>query len=107
MPAVAEQADYYGVLRDVAKRARTPATSIFTAVSDCGELLGTVNFFADMRHYGADGVASSISNAAGMRYLAVKPERRGGGIGSSLQPTGISTMRGTGLSARRLGSIRL
>jgi GNAT superfamily N-acetyltransferase len=84
MPAVAEQADYYGVLRDVAKRARTPATSVFAAVSDCGELLGTVNFFADMRHYGSDGVASSISNAAGMRYLAVKPERRGGGIGRTL-----------------------
>ena len=99
MPAVAEQADYYGVLRDVEKRAHTPATSVFTAVSDSGELLGTINFFADMRHYGSGGTANSISNAAGIRYLAVKPERRGCGIGRSLTAYCIGLARELGKSA--------
>jgi len=84
MPSVSEQPDYYGVLRDVARRAQAPATRVFTAVNDSGELLGTINFFADMRQYGSDEVTRSISNAAGIRYLAVKPERRGSGIGRSL-----------------------
>jgi GNAT superfamily N-acetyltransferase len=84
MPRVNEQPDYYGVLRDVARRAHPPATRVFAAVSDYGELLGTVNFFSDMRQYGSDEAASSTPNAAGIRYLAVKPERRGGGIGRSL-----------------------
>ena len=106
MPAVVEQADYYGVLRDVAKRAHAPATSVFTAVSDCGELLGTVNFFADMSQYGSDGAASSISNAAGIRYLAVKPERRGDGIGRSLTAYCIGLARELGKSAVILHTTR-
>ncbi len=97
MPSVGEQPDYYGVLRDVARRAHPPATRVFTAVSDSGELLGTVNFFADMRQYGS--AASSISNAAGIRYLAVKPERRGSGIGRSLTVYCISLAHELGKSA--------
>jgi GNAT superfamily N-acetyltransferase len=84
MPSAVEQPDYYGVLRGIAKRAEDPAISVFTAVSNSGELLGVVNFFADMNSYGAAGAASSISNAAGIRYLAVKPGCRGSGIGRSL-----------------------
>jgi GNAT superfamily N-acetyltransferase len=99
MPSVREQPDYYGVLRDVAKRAHPPATSVFTAVSDCGELLGTVNFFADMREYGSDEAASLISNAAGIRYLAVKPERRGFGIGRALTVYCIALAYDLGKSA--------
>ena len=99
MPSVVEQPDYYGLLRDVAMRAHNPANSVFTAVSDSGELLGTVNFFADMSQYGSDGAASSISNAAGIRYLAVKLERRGGGIGRSQRFGGES--RQSSISPRR------
>jgi GNAT superfamily N-acetyltransferase len=98
MPAVAEQADYYEVLRDVAKRARAPATRVFAAVSDCGELLGTVAFFADMSRYGSGEAASSISNTAGIRYLAVKPESRGSGIGRSLTAYCVDVARGLGKS---------
>src|ERR1700730_10558561 len=68
MPGVVEQPDYYGLLRDVAMRAHNPANTVFTAVSDSGELLGTVNFFADMSQYGSDRAACSISNTAGIRY---------------------------------------
>ncbi len=98
MPAVVEQADYYEVLRDVAKRARPPATRVFAAVSDCGELLGAVTFFADMSRYGSGAAASSISNAAGIRYLAVKPECRGSGIGRSLTACCVDVARGLGRS---------
>jgi ribosomal protein S18 acetylase RimI-like enzyme len=106
MPSVVEQPDYYGLLRDVAMRAHNPANSVFTAVSDSGELLGTVNFFADMSQYGSDRAASSISNAAGIRYLAVKPERRGGGIGRSLTAYCIGRARELGKSAVILHTTR-
>jgi ribosomal protein S18 acetylase RimI-like enzyme len=99
MPCIGEQPDYYGVLRDVARRAQIPATSVFTAVSDSGELLGTVNFFSDMRQYGSDEATRSFSNAAGIRYLAVKPERRGDGIGRSLTAYCIVLARELGKSA--------
>ncbi len=97
MPSVGEQPDYYEVLRDVARRAHPPAARVFTAVSDSGELLGTVNFFADMREYGS--AASSVANAAGIRYLAVKPECRGSGIGRSLTAYCIGLAYDIGKSA--------
>jgi len=106
MPSVVEQPDYYGLLRDVAMRAHNPANSVFTAVSDSGELLGTVNFFADMSQYGSERAGSLISNAAGIRYLAVKPERRGGGIGRSLTAYCIGRARELGKSAVILHTTR-
>ncbi|MGH8137835.1 MAG: GNAT family N-acetyltransferase [Steroidobacteraceae bacterium] len=74
----------------------TPAISIFVAVSNSGELLGSVDFIADMKQYGSAGAANSIADAAGIRLLAVKPECRGRGIGRSL--TAFCTGR-----ARELG----
>jgi GNAT superfamily N-acetyltransferase len=106
MPTVVEQPDYYGALRDIAKRAEHPAISVFTAVSDSGELLGTVNFFADMNQYGFAGAADSISNAAGIRYLAVKPECRRSGIGRSLTTHCIGRARKLGKSAVILHTTR-
>jgi hypothetical protein len=35
-----------------AMRAHNSANSVFVAVSDSGELLGTVNFFANLSQYG-------------------------------------------------------
>lgn len=96
MPTPAEQPDYYELLRDVGRRAHNPAISIFVAVSNSGELLGSVDFIADMKQYGSAGAANSIADAAGIRLLAVKPECRGRGIGRSL--TAFCTGR-----ARELG----
>jgi ribosomal protein S18 acetylase RimI-like enzyme len=99
MPSVAEQPDYYEVLRDVAKRAGNPAIEVFAAVSDSGEVLGSVDFISDMKQYGSAGRATSISNAAGIRFLAVKPECRGKAIGRTLTAFCIDRARELGKSA--------
>jgi len=99
MPGVVEQRDYYAVLRDVATRARNPANSVFVAARKSGELMGSVDFINDMKEYGARGAASTISNAAGIRYLAVKSEFRGNGIGRSLTAYCVSRARELGKSA--------
>jgi predicted N-acetyltransferase YhbS len=54
----------------------------------------------------ADRAASSISNAAGIRYLAVKPERRGAGIGRSATAYCIGRARELGKSAVILHTTR-
>jgi ribosomal protein S18 acetylase RimI-like enzyme len=99
MPGAVEQPDYYAVLRNVATRARNPANSVFLAASDRGEILGSVDFISDMKEYGARGGASMISNAAGIRFLAVKSEFRGNGIGRSLTDYCVSRARELGKSA--------
>jgi GNAT superfamily N-acetyltransferase len=46
--------------------------------------VGSIDFIADMKHYGSAGAASSIANAAGIRLLAVRRDWRGEGIGKAL-----------------------
>ena len=106
MPGVADQPDYYAVLRDVAKRANNPANSVFIATSKLGGLLGSVDFISDMKHYGVRGAASTISNAAGIRYLAVKTDFRGNGIGRSLTAYCVDRAREFGKSAIILHTTR-
>lgn len=84
MPAPEEQPEYYGLLLDVATRAANPAIRVLVAADDAGEVLGCVDFIDDVKHYGSGGTVSTIENAAGMRLLAVRPERRGLGIGRAL-----------------------
>jgi len=96
MPKVDEQPDYYGMLRDVATRVGRSAISVFAAVSDSGELRGSVDFIADMKQYGSGGTASTIANAAGIRLLAVTPECRGQGIGKALTQFCIEQARELG-----------
>jgi GNAT superfamily N-acetyltransferase len=98
MPKVDEQRDYYEMLRDVAKRAGNSAISVFAAVSDSGELLGSVDFIDDMKQYRSGGTASTVSDAAGIRLLAVAPECRGKGIGKALTQFCIEQARGLGKS---------
>ncbi len=84
MPTPEDQAEYYKMLLDVAKRAGNPAISILAAVSDAGDLLGSVDFIADMKQYGSGGTARDVPEAAGVRLLAVRDECRGKGIGKAL-----------------------
>lgn len=76
MPTGEEQPEYYAMLRDVEKRARNPSICVFAAAGDFGELLGCVDFINDMKQYGSGGTVSQISDAAGIRLLAVRPECR-------------------------------
>lgn len=84
MPRPEDQPEYYRMLLDVAKRAGNPAISILAAVGDAGELLGSVDFIADMKQYGSGGTAKDVPGAAGIRLLAVRDECRGRGIGKAL-----------------------
>lgn len=84
MPKPLDQPDYYDRLLDVAKRAENPAITIFAAVGDSGELLGSVDFIADATQYGSGGTAGEVPDAAGIRLLAVRPESRGSGVGKAL-----------------------
>ena len=106
MPGIIEQPDYYAVLRNVARRADNPANCVFLAAGNRGELMGSVDFISDMKEYGARGAASAILNAAGIRYLAVKSEFRGNGIGRSLTAYCIDRARELGKSAVILHTTR-
>ncbi|HKE14504.1 MAG TPA: GNAT family N-acetyltransferase [Kofleriaceae bacterium] len=98
MPGADEQPGYYEMLRDAAARARNPAIRILAAAGESGELLGCVDFIADMAHYGSGGTATSIPDAAGIRLLAVAPEGRGRGIGKALTHACIARARELGRS---------
>ena len=84
MPTVAEQPEYYAMLRDVATRASKPSLRVFAAIDASGQLLGSVDFIGDMGDYGSGGTASAITDAAGIRLLAVTPISRGWGTGKRL-----------------------
>jgi GNAT superfamily N-acetyltransferase len=100
MPTVDQQPDYYATLADVAGRASKPSWTIFVAAGPTGELLGSIDFIEDMQHYGSGGSAVSITDAAGVRFLAVNDAWRGKGAGKALTRFCIER-------ARALGKARL
>lgn len=100
MPSPDEQPEYYRMLRDVAKRASNSSIHVFAAVSDSGEVLGSVDFIDDMKQYGSGGTAGSIPDAVGVRLLAVGPGYRGLGLGKAL--TLFCIARATELRKSRL-----
>jgi GNAT superfamily N-acetyltransferase len=100
MPQPQEQPDYYAMLADVGGRAARPALTVFVATNAAGDLLGSIDFIADMRHYGSGGTASSVTDAAGIRLLAVDDAFRGRGAGKALARFSIDR-------ARDLGKARL
>jgi GNAT superfamily N-acetyltransferase len=100
MPTVDEQPDYYATLADVAGRAARPSWTVLVALEPAGELLGSIDFIEDMQHYGSGGSAVTITDAAGVRFLAVNDAHRGKGAGKAL--TNFCIAR-----ARALGKARL
>lgn len=98
MPGPDKAPDYYQMLADVSSRAGHPAMSVFAAVRESGELLGSVDFIRDVKHYGTLGAVTTVPNAAGIRLLAVKPECRGQGVGKALTSYCIEQARGLGRS---------
>ncbi len=87
---------YYKQLRNVGDMTDNPGTQLFIAVGDNNKPLGAVVYFDDMQNYGSKGMASSIKNAAGFRFLAVDPEARGLGIGRALSMHCIELAKKTG-----------
>lgn len=86
--------DYEDELRDVAARAADCAVLI--AVDDRDTVVGAVTYVP-----GADTALSefSDSDAAGIRMLAVRPERQGEGVGRALTEACISTARAASRSS--------
>lgn len=106
MPTPQQQPEYYAMLADVGRRAGHAAIDVSIAVTDAGEVLGSVDFIADMQHYGAGGTASAIAGAAGMRLLAVTAQCRGRGIGSALTRHCIERAQALGRSRLILHTTR-
>lgn len=84
MPAKDEQPEFYDMMSWVALRRVTPSVEIYVALSGAGEIVGTIDFIGDMKHYGAVTRAVSLTDAAAIRHLAVAPDYRGIGVGRSL-----------------------
>jgi GNAT superfamily N-acetyltransferase len=100
MPQAEDQPEYYAMLANVGARAARPALTVFVATDAAGQLLGSIDFIEDMRHYGSGGTASTVTNAAGVRLLAVDNAFRGHGAGKALTAFCIER-------ARTLGKARL
>ena len=73
---------------------------MFVATDAAGHLLGSIDFIADMAHYGSGGTATTLTDAAGVRLLAVNNAARGQGVGKALTRFCIAR-------AREAGKLRL
>ena len=83
-PDPEEQPAYYQTLARIGGFTQNPETKLLVAVSIEGDLLGGVVYFSDMRYYGSGGTAPQMTDASGVRLLAVDPKARGMGIGKAL-----------------------
>lgn len=85
MPSISQQPEYYNRLKDVGLRVSNSHIHIFVAKSENGEIMGSVDFIDDMKHYAASGgTAGSIENACGVRLLCVDSSFQGRGVGKLL-----------------------
>ncbi len=92
-PAVVDDDDYAGELRDVAGRAAD--AEVLVAVDGSGTVLGGVTYVP-----GPDSPWAEFSEAdgAGIRMLAVAPEAQGRGIGEALSRACVDRARCAGRS---------
>jgi ribosomal protein S18 acetylase RimI-like enzyme len=75
-------------------------------VRDDGELLGCVDLIDDMTAYGAGGAATQLSDAVGVRLLAVAAQSRGHGVGRARTRDGLDVARALGRSSVVLHTTR-
>ena len=83
-PKETEQPRYYQMLSNVGELTKQPGMELLVAISPQGTIDGAVVYVNDMRYYGSGGTATSASDAAGFRLLAVDPATRGKGAGKLL-----------------------
>lgn len=106
MPQPAAQPEYYSMLADVERRCRNPSIRVFVATDTNDVAIGSIDFIADMKHYGAASSATQMSDAAGIRLLAIDPAHRGNGAGKTLTQYCIGQARALGKSRVVLHSTR-
>jgi len=107
MPPPDEQPDYYAMLANVGGRAAKPALTVFVAIDNAGRLLGSIDFIDDMTQYGSGGTASAVTDAAGIRLLAVDDAYRGKGVGKELTSFCIERARAIGKNRLVLHTTRV
>ena len=103
MPSPDEQPDYYAMLANVGGRAAKPALTVFVATDDAG----STDFIDDMTQYGSGGTASAVTDAAGIRLLAVDDAYRGKGVGKELTRFCIERARAIGKNRLVLHTTRV
>lgn len=92
-PMPAEQPQYYALLANIGCFAGKPGARVLVALTAEGELIGGVVYFGEMAEYGSGGSAPSITDASGIRLLAVSPHHRNFGAGKSLTRACIELAR--------------
>ncbi|HET6834098.1 MAG TPA: GNAT family N-acetyltransferase [Acidimicrobiales bacterium] len=90
-PAVVDENDYVGELRDVA--GRVADAEVLVAVDDAGTVVGGVTFVPGP---GSSWAEFSEPDGAGIRMLAVAPEAQGQGVGEALSRACVDRARATG-----------
>ena len=95
-PTPLEQPHYYELLANIGRFAERPGARVLVAVNGEGALAGGVVYFEDMTQYGSGGIATTITDASGIRLLGVDPRFRGGGVGKALTIACIQLARDAG-----------
>ena len=106
MPSPEDWPPYYAMLENVAARAANPAFTIFVAADDNGKPLGSIDYIDDLAQYGVNTVAT-ITDAAGVRLLAVDGACQGQGVGKALARFCIEHARRTGKARIILHTTRI
>jgi GNAT superfamily N-acetyltransferase len=83
-PTPEQQPGYYQMLSNIGNLTNKPTTELLVAVDFKNVILGAVVYFGDMQYYGSGGIATTQTNAAGFRLLAVTADARGKGVGRLL-----------------------
>ena len=97
-PSPTEQPDYYTKLANIGTLANQHRTKILVAVNANNELLGGIVYFGQMANYGSGGKATTLTDASGIRLLAVRSTARGMGVGKALTNACIQLARQSGHS---------
>src|SRR4051812_27093440 len=74
-PTRKEQPAYYDTLARIGGFPGTDGARVLVALAG-DTLAGGVVYVGDMAHYGAEGIAPSLADAAGIRLLGVDPRHR-------------------------------